>query len=204
MHGWVTGPASPTKTVPYWQGAHSIPRVLSLDGEYVVQQPIPEIETLRGQHQRREEVVVEPGGSGYLPEIRGDALELIATFDRAASTAARFGLKLRVSDDGRQYVRVWYDPKTDQFGIDGEVTKSASARAGIARDGTAGQSATLRIFLDRSILEVYCGGAALTGRTFPDPKALGIDLFAEGGIAELQSFDVWQMNSFCEGAPPCR
>ena len=30
MHGWVTGIPTPTKGVPYWQGAHSIPRVLHL------------------------------------------------------------------------------------------------------------------------------------------------------------------------------
>jgi len=194
MHGWVTGPATPTKSVPYWQGAHSIPRVLTLCGEHVAQQPIPEIETLRGEHRRREAVFIEPGKDGYLPEIRGDALEVIATFDRAASAAARFGLKLRVSADGKQAVHVWYDPKTDQFGTEGGVVKKASAWGGITRHGSQDEPVVLRIFLDRSILEVYCGGAALTGLSFSDPEALGVDLFAEGGTARLQSLDVWKMN----------
>ena len=198
MHGWVRGPASPTKTVPWWQSAHSIPRVLTLQGEYVVQRPIPEIEKLRGEHQRVEEVTVKPGKDGYLPQINGDALELIATFDRAATKADRFRLKLRVSDDGRQAVRVWYDPATDQFGIDGAVRKRAAAFGGITRDGSDDDPITLRIFLDRSVLEVYCGGAALTGRTFSNPKALGVDLVAEGGNASLTSLDVWQMSSMWE------
>ena len=193
MHGWVTGPASPTKSVPYWQGAHSIPRVLSLCGRHVVQQPIPGIEVLRGQHERREALIVESSKGGHLDDIRGDALEIVAVFDRAASTAVRFGLKLRVSADGTQAVRVWYDPKTDQFGINGAVTKKASASARVARDGSAGGPLNLRVFLDRSIVEVYCGGAALTGRTFCNPKALGVDLFAEGGPALLESLDVWEM-----------
>jgi len=85
------------------------------------------------------------------------------------------------------------DPKTDQFGMDGAVTKKASAWTGIVRDGLASQAIRIRIFLDRSILEIYCGGAALTGRTFSDPKALGVDLFADGGSARLESLDVWQM-----------
>jgi sucrose-6-phosphate hydrolase SacC (GH32 family) len=181
--------------VPYWQSAHSIPRVLSLCGRHVVEQPIPEIEVLRGRHQRREAVAVEPGKGGYLPDVQGDALEIAATLDRAASAAARVGLKLRVSADGKQAVRVWYDLETDRFGMDGVVTKQASAWAGILRDGPAGQAVTLRIFLDRSIVEVYCGGAALTGRTFSDPEALGVDLFAEDGPALLESVDVWEMQS---------
>jgi len=42
---------------------------------------------------------------------------------------------------------------------------------------------TLRTFVDRSILEVYRGGAALTDRLYPDASATGVDLFAEGELA---------------------
>ena len=201
MHGWVTGLESPTKSVPYWQGAHSIPRVLSLHGGHVLQQPIPEIETLRGRHQRFDGRTVEPDRAGCLPESRGDAVELIAVFDRGTSTAARFGLKLRVSADGKEAVRVWYEPKTDQFGMDGAVTKKASAWAGMMRDGSGNQPVAVRVFLDRSILEVYCGGAALTGRTFPSPEALGMDVFAEGGVARLTSLEIWHMQSIWRPSP---
>ena len=195
MHGWVTGPASPTKAVPYWQGAHSIPRVLTLRGEYVVQQPIPEIEQLRGAHRQRKDVLVEPGKMDYLPDARGDALEIIAEFHAAQCKATRFGLKLRASDDGQRCVRAWYEPKTDQFGADGAVIKKASAWGGITRQRSEDEPIRLRVFLDRSILEVYCGGTALTTRTFSDPKALGIDLFAEGGSVPLKRLDVWEMRS---------
>jgi beta-fructofuranosidase len=201
MHGWVTGPESPTKATPYWQGAHSIPRVLSLPGKHVLQQPIPEIEVLRGRHQRFAGLTVEPSRVGYLPESRGDAVELIAVFNRGASKAARFGLKLRVSADGKEAVRVWYDPQTDQFGLDGAVTQKASAWAGLTRDGSGNQRINVRVFLDRSILEVYCSGAALTGRAFPTCEALGMDLFAEGGAASLTSLDIWSMHSMWSDVP---
>jgi beta-fructofuranosidase len=202
MHGWVTGPATPTKSVPYWEGAHSIPRVLTLRGRHVAQEPIPEIESLRGEHRRWGGLEVQPGRSGYLPDVTGDALEIIAVFapggvspgTSASDVASRFGVKLRVSGDGKDCVRVWYDPKTDQFGTDGVVVKKASAWGGITRHGSQDEPVVLRIFLDRSVLEVYCGGAALTNRTFADAKALGVDLFAEGGTARLQSLDVWKVN----------
>jgi sucrose-6-phosphate hydrolase SacC (GH32 family) len=128
-------------------------------------------------------------------------VELIAVFNRGASKAARFGLKLRVSADGKEAVRVWYDPQTDQFGLDGAVTQKASAWAGLTRDGSGNQRINVRVFLDRSILEVYCSGAALTGRAFPTCEALGMDLFAEGGAASLTSLDIWSMHSMWSDVP---
>lgn len=200
MHGWVQGPGSPTKTVPYWQSAHSIPRVLTLHGEHVVQQPIPEIEVLRAEHRQFGPVRVEPGGSGYLSEVEGDALEIIARFDPAGTTATRLGLRVREGSQESRAARVWYDPETRQFGCDGGVIKKAAAEGRlISKDSAEPEDPiVLRIFVDRSVLEVYCGGAAMTNRMFPDPDALGVDLFAEGGVAEVHSVDVWRMRSMWE------
>jgi len=200
MHGWVQGPGSPTKTVPYWQSAHSIPRVLTLHGEHVVQQPIPEIEVLRAEHRQFGPVRVEPGGSGYLSEVEGDALEIIARFDPAGTTATRLGLRVREGSQESRAARVWYDPETRQFGCDGGVIKKAAAEGRLMSKDSAEPEGpiVLRIFVDRSVLEVYCGGAAMTNRMFPDPDALGVDMFAEGGVAEVHSVDVWRMRSMWE------
>ena len=54
-------------------------------------------------------------------------------------------------------------------------------------------SVTLRIFVDRTILEVYCGGAALTDRLYPDASATGVDLYAEGGLAHVRTVSVWPL-----------
>ena len=194
MHGWVTGPESPTKDARYWQGAHSIPRVITRSGDYIIQEPVPEIKILRGAHSRFQDVKVEPGKTGYLPENKGSALEIMATFDLSRSDAEKLGIKVRVSEDGKKAVRIWFDPETCQFGNDGLVVKKTDTRGGIAREAD-GQQVTMRIFVDHSILETYCGGQALTNRMFPEPDALGIDLFAEGGDAILQSLDIWEMKS---------
>ena len=58
--------------------------------------------------------------------------------------------------------------------------------------GEAG-TVTLRIFVDRSILEVYCGGAALTDRLYPDASATGVDLFAEDGVSHVTTVSVWPL-----------
>ena len=68
---------------------------------------------------------------------------------------------------------------------------------------------TLRVFLDRSVVEVYTGGAALTQRCLlpaslwaqlradgarPSDSAQ-IDAFAEGGSALLSHLESWPMRS---------
>ncbi len=113
MHGWVTGPASPTKTVPYWQGAHSIPRVITLRGDRLFQQPIPELESLRGKHFEFRDL----SDPHLLNDVQGDALEIIATFDPAGGKP--FGIQLRVAADGKAAATVAFDPGSGQFGING-------------------------------------------------------------------------------------
>lgn len=181
MHGWVTGPASPTKTVPYWEGAHSIPRVLRLKDGRLWQDPIPEIESLRAEHYHFTAATAAEGLKG----VRGDALEILAVFEPGA--AGRFGLKLRVSPDGKACTRVFFDARERKFGIEGSGV--------VAQDSflPADRPVPLRAFIDRSIVEAFVNGAACTARTFPAADALGVELFTEGGPAQLKSLDVWRM-----------
>ena len=216
LHGWVTGARSPAGTVPYWIGAHSIPRVLELSGDELIQRPIPELETLRGPVQHQRNLAVTPGTRGYLEHVTGDAMELVLTNDLRRTRAHCFGAAVRVSRDGRG-ARVWYEPAGNRIGIDRllgpeqvyanpaasrrrELQGAAdqlrapqvTAPAGTAHDEPG--TVTLRIFVDRSILEVYCGGAALTDRLYPDPSATGVDLFAEGGTAYFESVATWPLS----------
>ncbi len=55
----------------------------------------------------------------------------------------------------------------------------------------------LRLFVDRSILEVYLNGwACLTARMYPTLKtSLGIELFSKGGNIRVKNLDFWKMKS---------
>ena len=150
-----------------------------------------------------------------MEEVAGDALELELTVDLRRSRAHRFGAAVRVSGDGRG-ARVWYEPAANRIGIDRLLgpeqvyANPAAARRGdlqgaaeklqaprvTAPAGTVhgeSGSVTLRIFVDRSIVEVYCGGAALTDRLYPDASATGVDLFAEGGVAHASTVSAWPL-----------
>ncbi len=178
MHGWVTGTASPTKTVPYWQGAHSIPRVLTLGGDRLLQHPVPEIESLRGKHFEFPDV----SDPNLLKHIEGDALEIIATFDPADDK--QFGLELRVAADGKAAATIAFDPSSGQFGIN-DLWQPSYLKPG--------EPVTIRVFLDRSIVEVYVNGCAQTARVFPPSDARALKVFALDNKAKLQKLNVWKM-----------
>jgi beta-fructofuranosidase len=199
MHGWVTGPPSPTGSVPYWQGAHSIPRVISIRDSRVWQEPIPEISVLRGAHFHFEDMEAP----APLP-TQGDALELQATF--GASSASMFGFKMCVSSDGSCFVRAFFDAQSGEFGVDGPILVQNIQNLELLSEHhtikmkrqpsflEAGQTVAMHIFLDRSIIEIYVNGCAYTARLFPPHQALGVELFSEGGSTPVQTIDIWKMS----------
>ncbi len=188
LHGWVIGPQTPTKNVPYWIGAAAIPRVLRVVEDRIRQEPIPEIGKLRGKHYTFPDL----GKKNLLKEIKCDALELKATF--APGTAKSFGIKLRVSQDGKNCARVWFDTASQTFGVDKQVVRKVEQPSYLK----PGEDVTIHIFLDRSIIETFVNGTAQTARAFPASEALGLEVFSEGGEAKLKSLDVWEMKSMWE------
>ena len=185
LHAWVTGPRTPAKGVPSWQGASAIPRVLTLAGRRIWQEPVPEIQKLRGKHYSFGDL----NKKGLLKDIKSDTLELRAAF--SPGNAKSFGIKLCVSPDGKKFTRIYFDANSRTFGVDGQAIRRGSQQSYLK----PGRDVTMRIFLDRSIVEIYVNGNARTVRTFPAADALGLEIFSEGGEAKLKSLDVWEMKS---------
>lgn len=200
LMGWMEkwGAAMPSQ--PHgWAGAMTIPRVMELlpDGTIALQ-PAPELARLRYEHCRWVGLCIQPGTHGHLPELRGDALEIIATFDLNGCTAHRFGIKLRCSRDRRQETVVAYDHTTGRLEVD-------RSRSGAGDGGTYGgvlrplhrDQLQIHLFLDRSSLEVFGdhGQVSITQRIYPDAASLGADLFAEGGSVRLIHLDAWRLGS---------
>jgi beta-fructofuranosidase len=200
LNGWITGPASPSNTVPYWQGALALPRVLTLKENRLWQEPIQELRVLRGCHHRFENHQAALSG---LLDIEGDSLELRATFNNTIS--GQFGLKLRVSNDGSEFVRVFYDIDRAEFGVDGPTIErnAEEHQTGLLGVKLGRQEAfqkpggpvTLHVFLDRSIIEVFVDGCVYTARAFPASNALGVKVWIEQDSVQVDCLDVWEMNS---------
>jgi beta-fructofuranosidase len=80
-----------------------------------------------------------------------------------------------------------------------DVTPRPPERAQLNKE--KGDALKLRIFIDRSVVEVFANGKQyLAMRVYPGRKdSLGVSLKARGGGAVLKSMDAWQMKPIWPG-----
>jgi beta-fructofuranosidase len=141
-----------------------------------------------------------------LDRVRGKAIEIEAVID--AGEAREVGLYVLRSPDGAERTRISLFRDADRWlGISALQVdvSSASLRSDVfARtpevlpfELAGGEPLRLRIFVDRSIVEVFANGRqCLTVRAYPEREdSAGVSVFARGGPARLVSLDCWQMRS---------
>jgi beta-fructofuranosidase len=181
----------------------SLPLALSLTPEGAVRlEPVAELQALRREHWRFEDLALVPGRQGWLGSLQGDSLEIEAVFE--AEPGAEFGLTLLCSPDGQEQTRLVYDSREQSLVVD--LTDS-SLSAGAERNkhpaplglGAPGKL-RLRVYLDRSVVEVFANeSTCLVGRAYPSrPDSLGLDLFVRRGSVRLKSMSVWSLGSIWE------
>lgn len=203
MSNWAYSGDTPTDP---WRNAQSLPRELSLetvDGEVrLVQTPVEGVTDLRtgsGFHLDAREL---PAGTLRLdnPESRGQALEIVATFDADGATAEEFGLRVRVGGDERTLVgynaesgAVFVDRSDAGLSPGEEATDLHSAPLEPDADGKV----ELHVFVDRSSVELFAndGVRAITDVIFPSGGSTGVELYASGGSVQLDGLDVWQLDA---------
>jgi len=183
MHGWARiGRPPRVEGVPYWESAHSIPRVITLRDNRLWQEPIPELRCLRYNRQEVDRRVLPADRPVHLSAVRGDALEIIAMVDRGSAT--RCGLIVRADRQGNG-MTVWADAGQG-FGIE---------KAAHTHFRATGDPLRLHVFVDRGVLEVYCDGAAVTHKCFAPADRIDVFAFSEGGEATLEALEAWKMRS---------
>jgi beta-fructofuranosidase len=197
--GWLTEGRSPEACqTAGWNGVMSLPAVLGLDADgQLTVTPAPELERLRQRHLHRTDPAVRPAGPNPLAGIEGDCLE-VAT-EVVPENADAIALAVRRSADGAEQTRVVYDPRRQWLGIDRRRASADPATARAER-GTSlrlapGEALRLRVFLDRSVLEVFANDRVrLSSRIYPTrPDSLGLAVETVGAAAPLPSLDVWQL-----------
>lgn len=185
LWGWVIEPTAgpnlpedPAIVARGWAGVMSLPREVSIDAEgRLAQHPPAELTALR----RSRKVIpsFECEGLTFLEGVRGDRLEVRLKLDLLHATAA--GLAVRVSPDAKQKTLTAYDRT-------GRVLDTVPCFT----DPYA--PVELVVFLDRSVVEAFCGGAASTQRCFPaDPaRADRVAIWSDGPVRVLEC-EVWEL-----------
>ena len=198
-----------------WSGVMTVPRLLSLDpGGHLQIDPVPELEVLRLNPRRHESIDVPADSEVEVAGVDGDCLELAVEID--PREAREVGLKVRRSPGSEEETAVSYDAAAAVLRVD--VSRSSldqeirytryrriqphlaeSEQYVTAQEGpfelTPGELLTLRIFLDRSILEVFANRRqCVTQRIYPTrTDSLGVSLFARGGEAKVKSLQAWPL-----------
>jgi beta-fructofuranosidase len=179
-----------------WGSVMSLPRVFSLDdGGKLLIDPVPELQALRQNHRRWDAVALEADEEKILPEVKGDCLEIAVVVD--PEDAKRLEVKVRCSPDGKEQTTIAYDHQKKLIGIGTNDSDDHSQEAPFYLAG--GEPLEMRIFLDRSVLEVFVNHRqCITHRTYPRRgDSFGIRFFASGAKAQVRSVDIWEMQPVC-------
>lgn len=201
MFGWISeGRSAAEQHAAGWAGVMSLPRELVLNEQgQVAMRPVEELALLRAAHIQRREQTVPADGRLQLPELRGDALELLVELQPGAHGGC--GLVLRCAPDGSEETLITYWPEIGQLvvdrshsSLDSEVVTSAHSAPLTLKPGEPLQ---LRVFLDRSVLEIFANDrAAITTRIYPSrPDSHHVALLAHKNAARLIALDAWQLKS---------
>ncbi len=184
-----------------WANLMSLPRIWSLssDGNTLLQKPLPELDQLRSSNHHFDNLEVSAGQSGFLPDIQGRHLEIRAKIN--PGTASRVGLVIAKAPDNSERTRIFWDVPLGIL----QIERSNSSINPSTPKGTVstlfqpveGQPLDLHIFLDGSVLEVFINEEkALSTRIYPEnAESVELDLFTQGGTANIQSLDIWAMKN---------
>lgn len=194
-----------------WSGVMTLPRMLSLHEDGTLQiEPVEELARLRLNHRRHENMELVADTEIVLDEVCGDSLEL--SVEILPWDGREFGVIVRRSTDGSEQTVIAYDAQSKRIKIDSSKSSlDKNIRYWTLCMGggenpevhvqeapfelRTGEALKLRIFLDRSILEVFANDRqCVTQRIYPTRNdSLRVSLFSRGGNSKVKTFDAWDM-----------
>lgn len=199
LWAWLTGEAQNQKMTG-WSGVYALPRVLWLRSDGTLGIDVPaEFEKLRLGGVAEENVTVAEGGVREVKgDFPGDRCEIQLTVPYASAGNAL--VRVRATADGREETSVWYDAAKHELVVDNTKNtyggKLAVERAPFAL--AEGEALQLRLFVDRSVLDVFANERqAVSRRICPKDAAgaKGVYLSAQKGTATYSSVRVWEMDA---------
>jgi sucrose-6-phosphate hydrolase SacC (GH32 family) len=177
----------------FQQGIQSLPRELSLPEDGVLRiKPLRELATLRYDPKTEKEITVKSDSIYKLQNINGDSIELEVVIP--ASKAREFGINLLCDENGGNGFPVAYGAGKKTLTVD-YVNPPFELKEG--------EDLTLRIFIDKSMIEVFANDRqAVVAWHEYDPANLGVSLFSTGGDLFVKKVTAWKMKSiYPEGKP---
>lgn len=167
-----------------WFGQMSLPRELSVVNGRLIQKPVRELEKLRGEEVKYENVTFS--GITKLEGIKGRKIDMELSVRPADETDLYRKFAVRFAQDDIYYTSVSFRPWESVLKVDRKF--SGSRRAAIhqrrsyvnSKDGKI----KLRIILDMFSVEIFVndGEHVLSATMYTDKSADGISFFADGAV----------------------
>lgn len=186
----------PTARSEQWAGTYTLPRELSVEGEWLIQRPVREIQAFRSNPVRAEQVWAEDEEVS-VPGISGTVLELNFTLE--PGTAQRCGVKLFC---GKAHETLLYYQREKGLLVF-DRTNSGTPLTGRDKDIHVrvceldhGERIAFELFLDVNSVEAFVDGGrhTMTGNVYPDLETdREIRFFARGGRAcfrQVEKYDI--------------
>ena len=166
-----------------------------LDGRLRMDVP-KEIEGLRYHAKKRTNLAVNSGAELAIAGIGGNSIELCV--EMSAKDAKQFGLKVCRSPKGEEETLVYYDAAEKKLTVDtrkSSLTEGPKTIEAGPFELAAGEPLKLRVFVDKSVVEVFANGRqAVMRRVYPSrDDSVGVSLFSTGGPASVATLEAWVM-----------
>ena len=178
------------KDVPVQSSIQCLPRELSLPADGVLRiKPLRELEQLRFDERSAGEMSIRAGDFRRLEQIVGDTLELKIVFQ--PGTARKFGVQVYCDRQGRNGFPITFEP---------EAKTLAMGATKIPFELPVGEDLELRIFLDKSIVELFVNDRlAALAPVRNAPENQGVSLFSEFDSVAVKEVTGWKLRSIYAG-----
>jgi beta-fructofuranosidase len=173
----------------FQQGIQSLPRELSLPQDGVLRiQPLRELEKLRSNRKREKNITVKSESLRLIDGIKGDTMELEVVI--AAPKAKEFGINLLCDEKGGNGFAIASGAGSKTLTV-GYINPPFELKEG--------EDLTLRIFIDKSMIEVFANDrqAAVAWHEYK-PANINVSLFSKGDDLVVKRVTAWKMKSIYE------
>ena len=197
MWAWMLdNPPDNVRLTQGWSGIYGLPRLLWLGEDGTLRmRPVDELKALRQELREWHDIVVVPDTEMEIEGLDEELLELEITM--LPGDADQCGVKVCCSGDDREETLIYYDAAEKMLKVDTQESSLGFGRKTIEAapfELAEGEALTLRIFVDRAVVEVYANERQAIGRRiYPTLDGRGVKLFSAGGEVSAPLVRAWEM-----------
>lgn len=174
----------------------TVPRELTIRDGKIISTPVAELESLRLDETSYSNVAITK--KTKLDGISGETGELLVTIDPLDAK----GFEIELRSGGSEKTVLSYDAASRILKLNRDKSGAALKGEREVQLNPSGE-VKLRIFLDRSSLEIFAndGEAVMTARVYPKSTSTGINFIPKGGEINLERVSFYRL---AEGIPQPR